>query len=92
MVIKSHGLRRGTRTLFRRVTKMTVNQYMKEFKEGERVAIKIESASQSGMPFRRFYGLTGIIAGKRGRAYIVKIKDGNKPKTVISKPEHLKKI
>lgn len=89
---KSHGPRRRTREKFRRTTKLTVNQYLKEFKMGDRVAIKIESASQSGMPFRRFYGLTGVVIGKRGRSYIVQIKDGGKTKKVISKPEHLKKV
>jgi large subunit ribosomal protein L21e len=44
------------------------------------------------LPFRRFFGKTGTIIDKRGKCYIVKIKDGEKEKTVISRPEHLKAI
>jgi large subunit ribosomal protein L21e len=44
------------------------------------------------MPFRRFFGRTGTIAEKRGKSYIVKIKDGKKEKELIARPEHLKAI
>ncbi|MFQ6020491.1 MAG: 50S ribosomal protein L21e [Candidatus Aenigmatarchaeota archaeon] len=91
MVVKSHGARRRTREKFRKTKRMTVNQFMKKFSKGDKVAIKIESGVQK-MPFRRFYGLTGEVIGKRGRAYIVQIKDGNKLKKIIAKPEHLKKL
>ena len=55
-----------------------------------KVVIDIESSSLSGMPFRRFQGLSGKIVGKRGMAYLVEIKDKKMTKTVIAKPEHLK--
>jgi large subunit ribosomal protein L21e len=42
------------------------------------------------MPFKRFQGLSGKIIEKRGRAYLIEIKDGNKTKTVIANPEHMK--
>lgn len=92
MVVKSHGPRRRTREKFRKSKRVTVNQFLKKFSKGDKVAIKIESSSQKGMPFRRFQGLTGNIIGKRGRAYIVEIKDGNKIKKIIANPEHLKAI
>jgi len=37
-------------------------------------------------------GRTGIVIGKRGRSYIVNIKDFNKEKTFIVPPIHLKRI
>lgn len=92
MVVKSHGPRRRTREKFRKTKRVTVNQFLKKFSKGDKVTIKIESSSQKGMPFRRFQGLTGNIIGKRGRAYIVEIKDGNKIKRIIANPEHLKAI
>ena len=92
MVNKSHGPRRRTRHKFKGAKKFTVNRYLKEFKNGQKVAIIIDSASQKGMPFRRFYGLIGDIFGKRGSAFLVKIKDGGKTKTVIARPEHLKAL
>ena len=89
---KSRGQRRGTRAKYKKKTKPTVNQYIRKFEEGDKVALKTNPSSQSGMPFRRFYGLTGTVVGKRGKAYIVQIRDSGKVKKVISNPEHLKKV
>lgn len=93
MVAKSHGPRRRTREKMRKEkrSKFTINRILKEFKLGEKVAIKTDSSS-SAIPFRRFHGLTGEIAGKRGRAYIINVYDGNKLKRVIARSEHLKAI
>jgi len=91
MVRKSHGPRRRTRAKLRKTTRMKVSQFMKEFSIGDNVAIKIESGVQK-MPFRRFHGITGKVIGKRGRAYIIQIKDGKKLKKIITKPEHLKAL
>jgi hypothetical protein len=41
------------------------------------------------MPFSRFHGLTGVVIGERGAAYEVSVKDGNKTKMVVARPEHL---
>jgi large subunit ribosomal protein L21e len=92
MVVKSHGPRRRTREKYRRSIRTPINEFLKHFEIGDKVVIKINSSSLNGMPFRRFQGLSGSIVGKRGRAYILKIKDGDKTKTIISTPEHLKKI
>ena len=92
MVAKSHGPRRRTREKFRKSRRVTVNQFMQKFNEGQSVAIVIESSSPSGMPFKRFHGLTGKVVGTRGNAYIVEIYDGNKAKKIIANPEHLKAV
>jgi large subunit ribosomal protein L21e len=90
MVVKSHGPRKRTREKFRKRGRVTVNTLIKNFDLGARVVIDIESSSLSGMPFKRFQGLSGKIVGRRGRAYMVEIKDKNMVKKVIAKPEHLK--
>ena len=92
MVVKSRGPRKRTREKFRGPAKFTVNRFIKEFKVGDNVALVVHSASQEGMPFKRFHGKTGKIVGKRGRAYIVEIKDGGKRKIVISKVEHIRAV
>jgi len=92
MVIKSHGPKRRTREKFRKIGRVAINRFLKEFKIGERVVIDIDSYSQQGVPFRRFQGLSGTVIEKRGKAYIVEIKDGGKTKQIIAKPEHLKTI
>ena len=90
MVDKSHGPRRRTRAKLKGGKKFTVNKFLKKFEKGQKVALVFDPSSQKGMPFRRFYGLSGEVTGKRGTAYLVEIRDGGKVKTVIAKPEHLK--
>jgi len=92
MVTKSHGKLKGTRSKFRKSIRLNINKFLRKFVDGDKVAVVIESASVSGRPFRRFQGLTGTVEGKRGHSYLVKIRDGKKYKTIIAKPEHLKKI
>ncbi len=89
---RSKGLRRDTRKLLQSEGKLKVNDIIKEFNVGEKVAIVINSSYHKGMPFRRFHGKVAEIVGRRGRAYIVKFKDGNKEKLQIVMPTHLKKV
>ncbi|MDY6764154.1 MAG: 50S ribosomal protein L21e [Halobacteria archaeon] len=63
---------------------------VQEFEEGDKVHIKIDPSVPKGRPNPRFHGHTGTVKGKQGRAYQVKIEDGDKKKTLFIKPEHLK--
>jgi large subunit ribosomal protein L21e len=96
MVIRSHGFRNKTRQLLRKSPRKRglppVSHFLREYAEGQTVAIVLESASHGGMPHPRFQGLTGVVTGKQGRAYVVKVYQGNKLKTVVAGPEHLKLI
>jgi large subunit ribosomal protein L21e len=89
MVVKSHGPHRRTREKFRKTGRVSVNRYIKNFSIGERIVVNIESSSAS-IPFKRFQGLSGKVIEKRGNAFLVEIYDGNKLKTIMVKPEHLK--
>ncbi len=93
MGVKSHGPRAGTRSKLRKSPrdKFKVTKYLKEFKLGSYVAIVIDPSSKK-QPHHRFHGKTGKVVGKRGRAYIVEVREGNKIKQVFAKPEHLKEI
>ncbi len=71
--------------------KLSLSKYFQEFKEGDRVAIVREHSQNPKFP-KRIQGITGVVEGKRGSAYIIKIKEGNKEKTHIIKPVHLKEI
>ena len=92
MVTKSSGPRRRTREKFRKFKRVPINKFIKKFEIGERVAIDIESSSSKGMPFKRFQGLIGKIIKRKGNAYLIEIKDGEKTKKIIANPEHLKNI
>jgi large subunit ribosomal protein L21e len=69
---------------------MKVTPFVEEFEMGEKVIIDQNPCSQSNMPHFRFKGKVGVVSDKRGRAFVVSVKDGNKPKTVITGPEHLR--
>ncbi|MEK6913685.1 MAG: 50S ribosomal protein L21e [Nanoarchaeota archaeon] len=71
--------------------KLQLSRYFQELKEGDFVAISREQTVASAFP-KRLQGITGVVEGKRGRAYMIKIKDGNKEKRLLIEPIHLKKI
>ncbi len=71
--------------------KLQLSRYFQSFEEGARVAVVNESAVQSSFPLR-LQGRTGVVLGKRGKSYLVQIKDQNKEKQFLVEPIHLKKI
>ncbi len=94
MPTKSKGPRRKTRSLLRRRVRerSAITKFLQEFKIGAKVVIHPAPSSPKGRPFKRFIGKTGMVTDKRGFSYIITIKDGNKEKKIISRPEHLKAI
>ena len=71
--------------------KIKLSKYFQEFEEGDRVAVVRELAVQPKFP-KQIQGRSGVVRGKRGGSYIVKIKDLNKDKTYIIHPVHLRKL
>ena len=71
--------------------KIPLSRYFQNLKEGDSVAVIKESSVHSTFP-TRLQGRTGKVVMKRGRSYVVEIKDQNKPKTFIIEPVHLKKV
>ena len=96
MTQRTGGLRAGTRHKLakkpRQRGKISTTRLTQEFKVDDKVIINHEPAIQKGMPHHRFKNKAGTVIGKRGRSYLIKIKDGNKPKTVISLPIHLRAV
>ena len=62
-----------------------------ELKKGDLIAVSRDLSSKINFP-RRMEGRTGTVEGKRGKAFIVKMKDYNEEKTFILNPIHLKKL
>jgi len=71
--------------------KLRLSQYFQELKEGQIVAVNVERSLDFYFP-ERLQGRTGVIKEKRGRSYIVSIKDQNQEKKFLMSPIHLKKI
>jgi len=96
MAKMSKGPRAGTRFRLQRkprsrgLTKITLS--LQTFEEGERATVKIDPSVHKGMPAKRFQGLTGVIKGTQGDCYVLEVHDGDKAKTVVARPEHLRKV
>ncbi|MBI2660321.1 50S ribosomal protein L21e [Candidatus Woesearchaeota archaeon] len=88
------GLRRKTRYKFRKEAgskgKISLTRYLQSFNEGDKVNLTVEPGVQKGMYHPRFMGKTGIVKGKRGRCYEIRIKDMDKEKILVVHPVHLR--
>ncbi|NCN52110.1 50S ribosomal protein L21e [archaeon] len=71
--------------------KISLSRYFQKFKENDSVAVKREISVGASFP-KRLQGRTGVVIGKKGKAYIVKLKDQSKEKEFLINAIHLKKI
>lgn len=71
--------------------KISFSRAFQELNAGDSVAVVKEVSMQPRFP-KRMQGRTGVVEEKRGRSFVVKIKDINKEKKFIIDPVHLKKI
>ncbi len=96
MVKRSKGLRSKSRHILRKKPRdrgtISITRALQQFEEGDIVNIVIDPSIHKGMPHIRFHGKTGKIKGKQGESYIVGISDGKKNKSLIIKPEHLRRV
>ena len=95
MVDRVGGFRRKTRSKLRKRVrtkgKFSLVRFFQRFKEGDRVYLLAEPAIQKGMYHPRFHSSAGVIQKKQGSNYYVQIKDGNKTKSILVHPVHLKR-
>jgi len=89
-----NGPRKKTRYKFKKELRKRgitpVTSVIQQFEVGQKVHVVCEPSVQKGMPHRRFHGKTGTVVGQRGRAWLLRIRDGNSEKVVIARPQHLK--
>ncbi len=71
--------------------KLQLSKYFQEFENGDSVIVVIEDSVQNNLP-KRMQGRTGVVGAKRGRAYIINVKDHDKMKKFLVEPIHLKKM
>lgn len=79
-----------SRLLRRRVgeRRLGMSKLLKSFKVGESVSIS-PKMGYSGMPHPRYRGRIGVIASRRGEAYVIDVRDGNVVKQLIVPGVHL---
>lgn len=90
------GSRAGTRRIFckepRTRGKISITKFFMPFKIGDTAIMNAEPAIQWNLYHQRFHGKSGVVTGKRGDCYELKVKDGGKMKMLIVHPVHLKKV
>ena len=72
--------------------KVSISRILRKFDVGDKVSISLEPSFHKGMPHPRFRGRVGTVVEKRGRAYVVEIKDGRKSKKLTAYAVHLKPV
>ncbi|MEM4633780.1 MAG: hypothetical protein QW275_01360 [Candidatus Anstonellaceae archaeon] len=80
-----------SRALGRSKRKLTIPALISGYCVGDIVSIDPQS-KYSGMPHPRYRGRTGTIVSQRGKAYLVRIRDGRMDKELIIPPVHLRKV
>jgi large subunit ribosomal protein L21e len=91
MVQKSHGARSASRGKMILKRKATITDHLREFEEGQIVHLVFQpDIPNKGYPHLMFYGKTGRVVGKRGKAYVVEFRDKSATKKVIVKSVHLR--
>lgn len=68
-----------------------LGRLLTNYQVGEYVDIIIDPSQQKGQPHRRFHGKVAKVTERRGNAYLVGLMDKRKPKTLIVRPEHIRK-
>jgi len=95
MVRRSKGLRSKSRHILRKKPRYrgitSITRSLQQFNEGEKVNIVIDPSVHRGMPHVRFHGHTGTVMGKQGNSYRVQLRSGKKVKTLIVRPEHIRR-
>jgi large subunit ribosomal protein L21e len=73
----SFGYRAHTRTLFKKAFRTKgrcpTTTYLRNFKRGDYVDIKVDASVHKGMPFKFYHGRTGVVFNVNKRAIGVEV-------------------
>lgn len=90
MVKASRGAFSGRTRKLKGRSRVSVAQFVRTFKVGDRVIIA-PKAKWIGLPHLRYSNRHGTVVERRGKSYVVKVGDyGKSTKTIIVSPIHLK--
>lgn len=93
MVKSSKGFRSRSRGTFTKEARErglpALSRYLRTFEVGDRVVVVIEPSDAHGQPHPRYQGRTCTVVERRGRAYLVRFKDGGKSKELLAHVIHL---
>jgi len=89
---KTHGKYTKRSRNIKSPGRTTITKRIVEFKEGDTVRIVINPQFKEGMPYPRFNNRIGKIVEKRGKSYVVEIRDLKAKKMLAVAVMHLKKM
>ena len=87
---RSHGFRHKTRSVMTKKAPRGVSFLLREYHEGDRALVIIDSRQHKGLPHRRYHGKVGTVTNVGRRAVTLDVKLGNKTKTLITRFDHIK--
>ncbi len=87
---RSHGFRHKSRSILTKRAPRGVSFLLREYHEGDRALIIIDSRQHKGMPHRRYHGKVGIVRAVGRRSITLDVKLGEKTKTLITRFDHVK--
>ena len=67
-----------------------VSFLLQEYNPGDRALIIIDPRQHKGLPHRRYHGKVGTVISAGRRAVTLNVKLGSKPKTLITRLDHIK--
>ncbi len=96
MAKRSKGLRSKSRSKLTKHPRQRgispASRVIQELPPGTKVTIFLDPSVVKGQPHHRYHGRVGIVQERRGRAYVVDVRDGGSTKKIISRPEHLRMV
>ena len=87
---RSHGFRHKSRSVMTKKSPRGVSFLLREYHEGDRALVIIDSRQHKGLPHRRYHGKVGTVTNVGRRAITLDVKLGNKTKTLITRLDHIK--
>ena len=87
---RSHGFRHKSRSVLTKKQPRGVSFLLREYHEGERALVIIDSRQHKGMPHRRYHGKVGTVRNIGRRSITLDVNLGNKTKTLITRLDHIK--
>lgn len=88
MVKRSKGAFCGSTRKLKGKGIVSVARFVRTFNPGDKVVIT-PKANWTGLPHCRYSGKHGTIVERRGKSYVVEVRDYNQKKMVIAGPVHL---
>lgn len=87
---RSHGFRHKSRAVLTKKQPRGVSFLLREYHEGDKALVIIDSRQHKGMPHRRYHGKVGTVTNVGRRAVTLDVKLGDKTKTLITRLDHIK--